>query len=213
MTYIENVFVCIAAPLLVAMFCEGKKHFRVFLFFIGGMSMCLLSAYLNTFFAGYYNADLQDATTQIAPVIEEIMKLLPILFYLLIFEPKPKEVFAAMLIVAAGFATFENTCYLIQNGAAELSFLLIRGFGTGAMHIICGAIVGSGMVYVWQRSWLKMAGTFGLLCAAITFHAAYNLLIAYGGSVQFIAFALPLLTLVIGRILGKILKHLPQQPN
>lgn len=211
MTYIENIFVCIAAPLLVAMFCVGKKHFRVFLFFIGGMGICLLSAYLNTFFARYYNADMQGATTQIAPVVEETMKLLPILFYLLVFEPKSKDINIAVLIVAAGFATFENTCYLIQNGAAELSFLLVRGFGTGAMHIVCGAMVGYGMVYVWQRSWLKIAGTFGLLCAAITFHAVYNLLIAYGESTQMVAFALPILTLVIGRILGKLLKSLPQQ--
>lgn len=211
MTYIENVFVCIAAPLLVAMFSVGKKHFRIFLFFIGGMGMCLLSAYLNTFFAQYYNADLLNATTQIAPVVEEIMKLLPILFYLLVFEPKTKDIFVAVLFVAAGFATFENTCYLIQNGATELSFLLIRGFGTGAMHIVCGTIVGYGMVYVWQHSWLKFAGTFGLLCAAITFHAVYNMLIAYNSSTQIVAFALPILTLIIGRILGKLLKPLPEQ--
>ena len=191
-TYIENVFVCIAAPLLVAMFCMGKKHTRVFLFFISGMAMCLLSAYINTFFAQYYNADMLNATSQIAPVVEEIMKLMPILFYLLVFQPKGQDIFVAVLIVAAGFATFENTCYLIQNGAAELSFLFIRGFGTGAMHIVCGAIVGYGMVYVWQRSWLKIAGSFGLLCAAITFHAVYNLLVVYGGSLQIVAFTLPI---------------------
>ena len=48
------------------------------------------------------------------------------------------------------------------------------------MHVICGAIVGGGLAYVWQRTWLKIAGTCGLLGAAITFHAIYNLLIAYG---------------------------------
>ncbi len=211
MTYIENVFVCIAAPLLIAMLCAGKKHLHVFIFFISGMGMCLLSAYLNTFFARYYNADLLNATTQIAPVVEEIMKLLPILFYLLVFEPKPKDIFVAVLILSAGFATFENTCYLIQNGATELSFLFIRGFGTGAMHIVCGAIVGYGMAYVWQRSWLKTAGTFGLLCAAITFHAVYNLLIANGGPLQIVAFVLPILTLLFGKVLRKFIKTLPQQ--
>lgn len=206
MTYIENIFVCIAAPLLVAALCMGEKYYRVFFFCFAGMAACLLSAYINTFFAQMYNADLINATTQIAPVVEEIMKLLPLLFYLLIFEPEAEKINTAVLIVATGFATFENICYLTQNGAAELSFLLIRGFGTGAMHIVCGAVVGFGLVYVWQRGWLRIAGTAGLLCAAVTFHAIYNLLIAYGGTVQYIAYALPVLTITAGIGTSKLLK-------
>ena len=42
MTYIENVFVCIAAPLLVAALCAGRKHLRFFLFMLAGMLSCLL---------------------------------------------------------------------------------------------------------------------------------------------------------------------------
>jgi RsiW-degrading membrane proteinase PrsW (M82 family) len=206
MTYIENIFVCIAAPLLVAALCMGRKYYRVFFFCFAGMAACLLSAYINTFFARLYGADLINATMQIAPVLEEIMKLLPLLFYLLIFEPKAEKINAAVLIVATSFATFENICYLTQNGAAQLSFLLIRGFGTGAMHIVCGAVVSLGLVYVWQRGWLRVAGTCGLLCAAITFHAVYNLLIAYGGNVQYIAYVLPVLTITIRIGAGKLLK-------
>jgi RsiW-degrading membrane proteinase PrsW (M82 family) len=210
MTYIENIFVCIAAPLIVTALCMGRKHYRVFFFCLAGMTACLLSAYINTFFARLYNADLINATTQIAPVVEEIMKLLPLLFYLLIFEPKPEKIDTAVLIVAASFATFENICYLTQNGASQLSFLLIRGFGTGAMHIICGAVVGYGLVYVWPRGWLRIAGTAGLLSAAIIFHAVYNLLIAYGGHVQYIAYALPVLTIVIRIGAGRLLRTGPQ---
>ena len=102
------------------------------------------------------------------------MKLLPLLFYLLIFEPKAERIKNAAVITALSFATFENVCYLIQNGAGHFSFIFFRGIGTGAMHVICGAIVGSGLAYVWQRTWLKIAGTCGLLGAAITFHAIYN---------------------------------------
>ena len=210
MTYIENIFVCIAAPLLVATICMGKNYYRIFLFCIAGMGACLLSAYINTFFAKLYNADLINATTQIAPVVEEIMKLLPLLFYLLVLEPRPGEIKNAMMIVAASFATFENICCLIQSGADQLSFLLIRGFGTGAMHIVCGAIAGYGLMYVWQRSWLKIPGTFGLLCAAITYHAVYNLLIAHGGTSRYFAYGLPILTIAAGMIVHKLMKNLPQ---
>ncbi len=57
------------------------------------------------------------------------------------------------------------------------------------MHVLCGLIVGGGLAYTWQRTWLKIAGTCGLLGAAITLHAIYNLLIAYGGAAQYAAYA------------------------
>ena len=79
--------------------------------------------------------------------------------------------------------------------------IFFRGIGTGAMHVICGAIVGGGLAYVWQRVWLKIAGTCGLLGAAITFHAIYNLLIAYGGVAQYIAYFLPVLILIAGKLI------------
>lgn len=181
MTYIENIFICIAAPLVVTAVCLGRKYIKYFIFGFLGMGACMLSAYVNTFFAAFYNVDTFNATVEIAPVVEETIKLLPLLFYLLIFEPKANDIKTAVLIMAAGFATFENICYLIQNGAENFTFLLFRGFGTGAMHIITGAIVGIGMMYVWQRPWLKIAGTCGLLGVAISFHAIYNLMVAYGG--------------------------------
>ena len=91
-------------------------------------------------------------------------------------------------------------CYLIQNGADRFSFIFFRGFGTGTMHVLCGMIVGGGLAYAWQRTWLKIAGTCGLLGAAITFHAIYNLLIARGGAAQYVAYALPAALMAAGRL-------------
>ena len=191
MTYIENVFICMASPLLIAALCMGRRQAKFFLCCLAGMGACLLSAYINTFFAALYAADTITATAEIAPVVEEVMKLLPLLFYLLVFEPEPVPIKNAAIIVALSFATFEN------------------GIGTGAMHVIFGAIVGGGLAYVWQRTWLKIAGTCGLLGAAITFHAIYNLLIAYGGAIQYIAYILPVLILAV----GKLIVRLPQSHN
>ena len=200
MTYIENVFLCMASPLLIAALCMGKRQRKFFLFCFAGMGVCLLSAYINTFFAALYKADTFAATTEIAPVVEEVMKLLPLVFYLLVFEPERDKIKAAAITLSLSFATFENVCYLIQNGADRFSFIFFRGFGTGAMHVLCGLIVGGGLAYTWQRTWLKIAGTCGLLGAAITLHAIYNLLIAYGGAAQYAAYALPVLLVAAGRL-------------
>lgn len=213
MTYIENIFVCVAAPLLVAAFCMGRKYLRFFIFALAGMGACLAAAYVNTFFAAIYGATPFNATAEIAPVVEEVMKLLPMIFYLLVFDPEPQRIRPAVLTVAAGFSTFENICYLIQNGAENLGILLIRGFGTGAMHIVCGAIVGYGLVYVWRHGWLKVAGICGLLGTAVIFHGIYNLLIAYGGRVQYVAYALPVLVVILGKTAGKFFSSLSRLPE
>ena len=193
MTYMENIFICMASPLLIAALCMGKRHTGAFLFCFAGMGMCLLSAYLNTFLAALYGADAFAATVEIAPVVEEGMKLLPLLFYLLVFEPQARQIGIAAVITALSFATFENICYLIQNGAAHFSFIFFRG-------------IGGGLAYVWRRTWLKIAGTCGLLGAAITFHAIYNLLIAYGGTAQYIAYLLPVGILAAGKLIARYLK-------
>ena len=42
-----------------------------------------------------------------------------------------------------------------------------------------------------------------LLGAAITFHALYNLLIAYGGAVQYAAYVLPVMILAAGKLIAR----------
>ncbi len=91
MTYIENIFLCMVSPLLVAALCMGRRQLRFFVFCVAGMGVCLLSAYINTFLAAVYHADALAATAEIAPVVEEIMKLLPLAFYLLVFEPEDEK--------------------------------------------------------------------------------------------------------------------------
>ena len=66
MTYIENIFLCMVSPLLVAALCMGRRQLRFFLFCIAGMGVCLLSAYINTFLAAVCRADALAATAEIA---------------------------------------------------------------------------------------------------------------------------------------------------
>ena len=131
------------------------------------------------------------------------MKLLPLLFYLAVFEPDAERFRLAAIVVAASFATFENVCYLTQNGAGQFVYLLIRGFGTGAMHIICGSVYGRVLRPVWDSRPLRAACLFGLLCVAIIYHAIYNLLVSVGGTAQLLAYAIPLLTALCFRLLGQ----------
>ena len=200
MTYIENVFICLTAPLLVAVFCADGQRRRSMLFMLAGMVACLFSSYISSFIAIVEEADAMTASLEIAPTVEECMKFVPLLFYLLVFEPKRRAVVVEALMVAVGFATLENACYLAANGADHALRLLIRGFSTGAMHVVCGALTVVGMLSVWDRLPMRVVGTMGTLCLAIVWHAVFNLLVEQSGAVAVFGYALPVLT-GIGTIL------------
>ena len=192
MNSIENVYVCLAAPLLLAILCLRGEGRRGMIFLLSGMTACLLSAYVSTFLSGLAGADLPAASHEIAPAVEEIMKSLPILFYLIVFEPEKKSAVNGALRVAVGFATFENVCFLTSYGTADLPRLVIRGFGTGAMHVVCGMVVAAGLFFLWGRTWLQAVGALALLCFVITFHAIFNVFVNQSGAVFWAGSAVPL---------------------
>ena len=197
MIYIENIFVCLAIPLMLSMLFIGGRPRTFLLFMLAGMSVCLLSAYVNSFFMGQYGVSATVAVVEITPVCEEVMKLLPLLFYVLIFEPKVRTLPEAAVALAVGFATFENACYLAENGAESLMFLLIRGLSAGALHILCGILIGFGLSQVFRRRWLAFTGTMGLLGASIVFHAIYNLLISGAGGWRIAGYLFPSVLIVL----------------
>ena len=192
MNYIENAYICLAAPLLLAVLCLRREIRSALFFLFCGMTVCLLSAYVSGFFADALGADSVAASYEISPPVEEIMKSLPLLFYLLVFEPEKKRAVNGALMIAVGFATFENVCYLTAYGTAELLRLLIRGFGTGAMHVLCGMTVSLGLFFLWDRAWLRVVGGFAILCIAINIHAIFNIFMSQSGPIFWVGSGIPL---------------------
>ena len=206
MTYIENIFLCLALPLILSMFFIQGRVRRYALFLTVGMAVCLLSAYVSSFFMGQYGVNGTVAAIEITPVCEEVMKLLPLLFFYLVFEPEPKEMPAAAIAIAVGFATFENVCYLTENGAGSFVFLLIRGMSAGALHLVCGILTGLALAYVFRRPWLTCTGTVGILGVCMVLHGIYNLLITADGFWQMVGYFFPsaiIFTLFAARLLHR----------
>lgn len=208
MTYIENIFLCLAIPLILSLFFTRGRARSFILFMVAGMGACLLSAYVSSFFMSYYGTDAGTTAIEITPICEEVMKLLPLLFYFLIFEPEPKELPGAAIAIAAGFATFENVCYLTENGAEDFTFLLIRGISAGALHILCGILVGFGISHVFRHRWLALTGTVGVLGACTGFHGIYNLLISADGAWKTAGCLFPSLMIVVLFVLKQLFPRL-----
>ena len=200
MLYIENIFVCLVAPLVVLLFfVKGPRKLSIFGVILG-MVACLLSAYVSAFFAQVYGADITATAAEITPVVEEFMKFLPVVFLLAVFDPKDDALVSFALVIGISFATFENVCYLIENGASSITLLFLRGFGTGAMHLACAMLAVYGLVqlrHTTTRVSTRIVGGFSMLCVAISFHGLFNVLLAAEGVPMYIALAAPIITCVV----------------
>jgi RsiW-degrading membrane proteinase PrsW (M82 family) len=198
--YAENIFLCIAAPLLIGIvFLRGETQ-RFIGFFGLGILACLLGTYINSFIASTIilnsHASLSTAQimVQVTPICEEFIKALPVLLYVALIQPERKDIIAVALAVGLGFATFENISYLLQYGSESMAFVLVRGFSAGMIHAVCAALLGFGFAAFYKRERLALPGVFALLCLSSTYHGIYNLLVASDGIWRTIGYALPLAT-------------------
>ena len=204
MTYMENTYICLAAPLLLAILGLKGGYRRGLIFLLSGMTACLMSAYITAYLADILMTDASTAAHSISPAVEEILKFLPFGFYILIFAPGKKTSISGIISVAVGFATFENVCFLTSYGTSDIVSLLIRGFGTGAMHVLCGMMVSVGLFFLWERTWVRMLGTFAVICFAVTFHAIFNVMVGEGGISLWIGSAVPLTVILIYTLYTRI---------
>lgn len=203
MIYMENIFICLAAPLLIAVFLLRGETRRFIAFFLLGLTSGLLAAYINSFLAaaveenGLASLTTAQAVVRLTPICEEVMKALPVFFFAAVTSPKRRDIVSVAFAVGLGFAIFENCCYITQYGAHDLPFALVRGFSAGVTHTICAAILGYGMALLCGKGRLVLPGTFALLCASSTFHAIYNLLSAASGGWRTAGYLLPIVAAAV----------------
>jgi len=200
MIYAENILICIAIPLAIALFFIYGNARRFVAAFLIGMGVCLLSAYYSGFITVVGDLESTETAVYISPIVEEIMKLLPLLFYMYIFHSKDEDLLLAAMGIGTGFATFENCCYILTAGAENLAFVIIRGLAVGVMHVVCILIVVLSLVLVKKYRALTFPAIVGAAALSTTFHALYNLLVSRPGVTSYLGYVLPVLTVVISTV-------------
>ena len=194
MIYSENILICIAIPLLIAILFIGASTRRFLLNFVMGMVVCLLSAYVSGFINYMTGIGSEDMAVFYSPLIEEILKLLPLLFYLFVFEPELDKLFTAALGLGLGFATFENCCYILSSGASDVTYILIRGMAVGVMHLVCAIVLVLGLNTARYFKVLSLPGVVGALSLSMIFHGLYNVLVSQDGISSYLGYSIPVIT-------------------
>ena len=172
------LFISIFFPLLFMMLLVEEKARLPIVFVMVGIFASVFASEVNGALLNILKLSRYDATITIAPICEELLKALPVLFFAIVVSDKKEKLFTAAMATGIGFAVLENAYYLIIN-YETFSFVsaLVRGFGTGLMHGMCTLLVGFGISFIRKRKKLFAVGTFALLSTAITYHSIFNMLI------------------------------------
>ena len=193
LTYISFIAITVSLALMLPLM--EKKLRRLVVFMIVGIFACLFVSELNNILLNAFHNDIFFVTTTVTPVTEEIVKMLPILFFAIMASDERSTLIPISFAVGVGFALLENVVILTQNVEnVTILWALVRGFGSGLVHGICTVMVGWGISYIKKRRKFFYCGTFALLSAAIIYHAIYNLLVQ--SQYQYVGILLPTITYI-----------------
>lgn len=171
------LFVCIFVPILMMAALVEKKAQLPIIIVLVGLFVSLLSAELNALLRTVIPISHYTFTVVVAPISEEILKALPVLFFVVAIKDKIEPVVTIAMATGIGFALLENSYYLLATPGFTVVDAVIRAFGAGLMHGMCTLLVGVGISFVKKKRKVFFAGTFALLSTAITYHAIYNMLV------------------------------------
>ena len=195
-------YICIIIPTILSLFVLEKPARLVMGSFIIGISVCLYTSEMNSIFYGLMGKSMDYFTTTISPIIEEVVKAIPILALAFLAKDTDaallrKKLIQAAFAVGLGFAVMENITIVTQavsKDSFDIVWAVTRGLSAGLLHSVCTMAVGIGASFIRTRKKFFYSGTLALLMLAITYHAIYNTIIS--SSWRNFGFALPLATYI-----------------
>ena len=193
------VFICFALPFVLGIPIVKKQTRQVLLFTFIGMCCCLFISEINGLLNKLINQDLFYLTTNITPLTEELIKMLPILVYALFISSERQTLLTIAFMTGLGFSLLENSTILVetvvQQGSVDILWALIRTLGAGLLHSLCTTSVGVGISFIRDQKKIFLCGSFALLSQAIVYHSIYNSLIQ--SDYKYLGAALPMVTYLV----------------
>ena len=172
------IFICLIAPLSMMLFIFKGRAQAILGFLLAGIFTCLFAGEINGLILNSTKLSIRFLTVNITPIVEEILKALPIVFVAFLIKPNRQFLLECSIAVGVGFATMENVCLLFDSASAlSAGTIIARGFGAGMMHGISTLAVGYFMTFASSDRKLSYTGTVAALSAAIIYHSIYNVMV------------------------------------
>jgi RsiW-degrading membrane proteinase PrsW (M82 family) len=179
---VEAVFFSVAFPLVFLAIILKSEGRRPILFLLWGITSAWFGYYANTFIFERLGMEKAAFSTRIVPLVEELLKALPLLYFL--FQKKEGRgnysIVRYALAAGIGFSILENYYYLtsyLQSGVSGvLAFIIVRSLSAALLHGVLAALTGYAvqqMILYGFFSLSLLAGSYGI---AVLIHSVYNLL-------------------------------------
>ncbi len=200
MSYI--FFICMAVPMAMMLIPMENKSRKVVVSILAGMFLCLFVSELNGLLLRLIGGTILYFTTNITPITEELVKMLPVIYYAYVFSDDRKSVATVAFATGVGFAMLENIVILTQHiQSVNLLFAVIRGFSTGLMHSISTMLIANYAIYIRTKKKLFLCGTLCTFNLSVVFHSVFNLLVEAESAVaNNIGYFLPISVYIIVNI-------------
>ena len=190
------LFVCLVIPIGMSMLILKDRSRYLVLFMIFGMFMCLFAGQVNSLIQSLTRLDTYTMTTSMTPVVEEILKGIPILALYFIFKPERQFMLECSIMVGIGFSLLENGFILLSNaGGITFVMALFRGLGSAMLHVATTVSIGFGISMFGIKKKTFMPGTYAVMLAAMVFHGVYNMFVQ-SSKLMYFGIILPVLTFI-----------------
>ena len=193
-------FICIMIPLLM-MTITVKAESRLLTGSVAlGLFICLFSSEVSgAVIRAFGLTNTQFITTNVTPIIEELLKAIPLLVYAFRFSSQRDKLLSCGFGIGVGFAVLENIVILLRAimsnpESANYLWAFVRGFGSGLMHSVSTMMIGVVISIVMKQKKLLLPGTVAILSVAVAYHAIYNALIQT--DLRYLGIVLPLATYI-----------------
>ena len=190
------LFICLVAPLGMMFFLTRGPSRTTVAFLLLGIFMCLFAGEIDGYLYNRCAMEYYSFTVNITPLVEELLKALPIILFALYGAPERQLLLACSVATGVGFATLENMLVLFTaSSAPTLQYALARGLGAGLMHGIATFVVGLVLSLCAGNRKLAFTGTVAALSAAMLYHSVFNIIVQSAHSI--VALLLPLATFAL----------------
>ena len=200
------ILICIAVPLLLLMTLMDARSRLLTGFMLVGMLTAASAYEINSTVQVMFWMTGQEVSVRVAPVIEELLKAVPILFYsVAVSDDRNLVDISGKQVRIFQYGKAYAYCHGKGQQNLPISWALVRGLSTSLSHGLCTLTVGYGMSFVRKQKKLFYTGIFGLLSLAMTFHAVFNLLIQ--SQYDWIGMGLPILLFTMAGAIRQIVRR------
>lgn len=199
---INAAFLGIIIPLIFLILILHGENRLMMMFFSWGLVAFILSFTVNNFITTAFGLSFSLLSVTWAPIVEEFLKALPLLYFLLKDKKTDFPIIYFALASGIGFSIQENIIYLLNHLGTDGSpvlFMIIRSITTCLMHGMATAVIGYGLTLIGKYRVMVLPLLFGLFSISVTLHSLFNLYI--NSSLKLVGMVMPIILYIIGLII------------